>query len=89
MGKGKAELFLTEPRMDAPLVLENFIGGTFSPCKSYIDSYDPSTGEVYCHVPNSGKEEVSVSTQGKPNLMFKIQERGGYVNFLKAKGQED
>ncbi|XP_040821288.1 2-aminomuconic semialdehyde dehydrogenase isoform X3 [Ochotona curzoniae] len=49
--------------MDAPLVLENFIGGTFSPCKSYIDSYDPSTGEVYCHVPNSGKEEVEAAVE--------------------------
>jgi len=41
------------------LMLENFIGGKFLPCSSYLDSYDPSTGEVYCHVPNSGKEEVS------------------------------
>ncbi|XP_058526997.1 2-aminomuconic semialdehyde dehydrogenase isoform X2 [Ochotona princeps] len=49
--------------MDVPLVLENFIGGTFSPCKSYIDSYDPSTGEVYCHVPNSGKEEVEAAVE--------------------------
>lgn len=44
------------------LMLENFIGGKFLPCNSYIDSYDPSTGEVYCKVPNSGKEEVSLFT---------------------------
>lgn len=44
------------------LVLENFIGGKFLPCNSYIDSYDPSTGEVYSRVPDSGKEEVSVFT---------------------------
>lgn len=44
------------------LVLENFMGGKFLPCNSYIDSYDPSTGEVYCRVPDSGKEEVSVFT---------------------------
>lgn len=40
------------------LVLENFIGGKFVSCGSCIDSYDPSTGEVYCRVPDSGKEEV-------------------------------
>lgn len=40
------------------LVLENYIGGKFLPCGSHIDSYDPSTGEVYCRVPDSGEEEV-------------------------------
>lgn len=40
------------------LVLENFIGGKFVACKSHIDSYNPSTGEVYCSVPDSGAEEV-------------------------------
>lgn len=44
---------------NALMTLENFINGKFVPCNSYIDSYDPSTGEVYCRVPNSGKEEVS------------------------------
>lgn len=39
-------------------MLENFIGGKFVACKSHIDSYDPSTGEVYCSVPDSGPEEV-------------------------------
>lgn len=43
----------------ALLVLENFIGGKFVPCSSYVDSYNPSTGGVYCRVPDSGKEEVS------------------------------
>lgn len=44
------------------LVLENFIGGKFVPCQSHIDSYNPSTGEVYCKVPDSGKEEVGPQT---------------------------
>ncbi|TNM95010.1 hypothetical protein fugu_017769 [Takifugu bimaculatus] len=43
------------------LVLENYIGGTFVPCRSHIDSYDPSTGEVYCRVPDSGQEEVEAA----------------------------
>lgn len=52
-------------------VLENFIAGKFVPCSSYIDSYDPSTGEVYCRVPDSGKEEVSTAVslaEGKLKL---------------------
>lgn len=40
------------------LVLENYIGGKFVPCQGHIDSYDPSTGEVYCKVPDSGEKEV-------------------------------
>lgn len=40
------------------LVLENYIGGKFVSCQNHIDSYDPSTGEIYCKVPDSGKEEV-------------------------------
>nr|XP_057912714.1 2-aminomuconic semialdehyde dehydrogenase [Doryrhamphus excisus]XP_057912715.1 2-aminomuconic semialdehyde dehydrogenase [Doryrhamphus excisus]XP_057912716.1 2-aminomuconic semialdehyde dehydrogenase [Doryrhamphus excisus]XP_057912717.1 2-aminomuconic semialdehyde dehydrogenase [Doryrhamphus excisus]XP_057912718.1 2-aminomuconic semialdehyde dehydrogenase [Doryrhamphus excisus] len=45
------------------LVLENFIGGKFVPCSAHIDSYDPSTGQVYCKVPDSGKEEVEAAVQ--------------------------
>ncbi|XP_009880581.1 PREDICTED: aldehyde dehydrogenase family 8 member A1 isoform X3 [Charadrius vociferus] len=47
----------------ALLVLENFIAGKFVPCSSYIDSYNPSTGEVYCRVPDSGKEEVEAAVK--------------------------
>ncbi|XP_056284278.1 2-aminomuconic semialdehyde dehydrogenase [Pseudoliparis swirei] len=43
------------------LVLENFIGGKFVPCRSHIDSYDPSTGAVYCRVPDSGPQEVDAA----------------------------
>ncbi|XP_010192711.1 PREDICTED: aldehyde dehydrogenase family 8 member A1 isoform X2 [Mesitornis unicolor] len=47
----------------ALLVLENFIDGKFVPCASYIDSYNPSTGDVYCKVPDSGKEEVEAAVK--------------------------
>ncbi|XP_069831083.1 2-aminomuconic semialdehyde dehydrogenase isoform X2 [Dendropsophus ebraccatus] len=43
------------------LQLENYIGGRFVPTKSHISSHDPSTGEVYCKVPDSGKEEVDAA----------------------------
>ncbi|XP_051947912.1 2-aminomuconic semialdehyde dehydrogenase [Xyrauchen texanus] len=45
------------------LVLENYIGGKFVPCSKLIDSYDPSTGEVYCKVPESGPEEVDAAVR--------------------------
>ncbi|KAL2082456.1 hypothetical protein ACEWY4_022274 [Coilia grayii] len=45
------------------LVLENYIGGKFLPCSAYIDSYDPSTGRVYCKVPDSGSEEVDTAVR--------------------------
>ncbi|RVE56019.1 hypothetical protein OJAV_G00231930 [Oryzias javanicus] len=49
------------------LVLENFIGGKFVSCQQHIDSYDPSTGEVYCKVPDSGKEEVDTAVAAAKN----------------------
>lgn len=56
-GKGRTSLTMAGTR--ALLMLENFVDGKFLPCDSYLDSYDPSTGEVYCQVPDSGKAEVS------------------------------
>lgn len=44
------------------LVLENYIGGKFVPCAKHIDTFDPSTGEVYCKVPDSGPKEVRFLT---------------------------
>lgn len=45
------------------LVLENFVNGKFVPCGNHIDSYDPSTGKVYCKVPDSGQEEVEMAVK--------------------------
>lgn len=45
------------------LMLENFINGKFVPCKNHIDSYDPSTGKVYCKVPDSNQEEVDMAVK--------------------------
>ncbi|XP_073252148.1 2-aminomuconic semialdehyde dehydrogenase-like [Porites lutea] len=45
------------------LMLENFINGQFVPCKNHIDSYDPSTGKVYCKVPDSDQEEVDMAVK--------------------------
>ncbi|XP_077074249.1 2-aminomuconic semialdehyde dehydrogenase [Siphateles boraxobius] len=45
------------------LVLENYIGGKFVPCSKLMDSFDPSTGEIYCKVPDSGPEEVDAAVR--------------------------
>ena len=41
------------------LEVENFIGGRFQPCKSYIDSFDPSTDEPFAKIPDSDIEDVN------------------------------
>ncbi|XP_043080453.1 2-aminomuconic semialdehyde dehydrogenase [Puntigrus tetrazona] len=48
---------------DKYLVLENYIGGKCVPCSKLIDSFNPSTGEVYCKVPDSGPEEVDTAVR--------------------------
>ncbi len=40
------------------LELQNFINGKFLPSSAFVDSFDPSRGEVYAQVPRSGKAEV-------------------------------
>lgn len=47
--------------MDEVLVLENFIAGTMVPCKRLLDSHDPSTGQVWAKIPDSGKLEVDAA----------------------------
>ncbi|XP_030054312.1 2-aminomuconic semialdehyde dehydrogenase [Microcaecilia unicolor] len=69
------------------LVLENFIAGKFVPCTDYIDSYDPSTGEVYCRVPDSSSQEINAAvTAAKgafPSWSSKSpQERSQILNKL-------
>ena len=45
------------------LVLSNYIDGEFVPAEEYIDSYDPSIGEVYARVPDSDAHVVSQAVQ--------------------------
>ena len=41
------------------LILSNFIDGEFVPSENYIDSYDPSVGEVYARIPDSDASVVN------------------------------
>ena len=41
------------------VTVKNFIGGEFvDGPKSFVDSYDPSTGLVWARIPDSGPEDV-------------------------------
>ena len=44
--------------MPIEVVVQNFIDGQFVKVKEFLDSYDPSTGEVWAQIPDSGKIEV-------------------------------
>ncbi|CAG5117761.1 unnamed protein product [Candidula unifasciata] len=44
-------------------VIDNFIDGTFSPTDDYLDSYDPSTGQVWAKVANSTTDDVEKAVQ--------------------------
>ncbi|KAK2856315.1 hypothetical protein Q5P01_005050 [Channa striata] len=75
------------PEQRSFLILENYIGGKFVPCRNYIDSYDPSTGEVYCKVPDSGKEEVDAAVAAAKEAFpdwsaWSPQQRGQVLNKL-------
>ncbi|KAL5014024.1 hypothetical protein ScPMuIL_008294 [Solemya velum] len=45
--------------MTSVLKLSNFIDGKFEQSASFIDGFDPSTGEVWTRIPDSGSNEVS------------------------------
>ena len=51
--------------MGVELVLENFINGEFVASRSsaYIDSYEPSTGDVWARIPDSSVDEVNQAVQ--------------------------
>lgn len=45
------------------LVLENFINGQFVASETHVDSFEPSSGMVYCRVPDSGEAEVNAAVE--------------------------
>ena len=40
------------------VIVNNFIDGEFVPCDDYLDSYDPSTGQVWARVASSSAKDV-------------------------------
>ena len=49
------------------VVLQNFISGKFVDASDFIDSFEPSTGEVYAKVPASGPKDVELAIQAAEN----------------------
>ena len=49
------------------VVLQNFINGKFVDASDFIDSFEPSTGEVYAKVPASGPKDVELAIQAAEN----------------------
>lgn len=47
--------------------VQNFIGGKFFESKKYLDSFDPSTGEVWAKIPDSNPEDVENAVQAAKN----------------------
>lgn len=43
--------------------LLNFIDGEFVATSDHLDSYNPATGEVHLHIPDSGEEDVEKAVQ--------------------------
>jgi acyl-CoA reductase-like NAD-dependent aldehyde dehydrogenase len=41
--------------------VKNFINGQFVDGGESLDSYDPSTGKVYCKVPDSSEDDVKLA----------------------------
>ena len=51
------------------ITIENFISGKFCKGKSFIDSFDPSTGEVHAKVPCSGHEDVELAVKAAEDAL--------------------
>lgn len=46
-----------------PIRISNFINNVFLPTENYIESRNPSTDEVICFVPDSGKKEADIAVE--------------------------
>ena len=44
--------------MPVEVVAQNYVNGKFEEVTEFLDSYDPSVGEVWAKIPDSGKLEV-------------------------------
>jgi len=49
------------------LTIENFIDGSFCEAERYIDSFNPSTGEVWARIPDSSSEDVDKAVEAARN----------------------
>ncbi|RJE22349.1 aldehyde dehydrogenase AldH12 [Aspergillus sclerotialis] len=60
-----AESHLRAPNF-SPFILNNLINGSFSPCPAeatYIDSYNPKTGQLFARIHDTSAEEVNKAVE--------------------------
>ena len=61
--------------------IKNYINGEFLPPRSgsFIDNYNPATGEVYSQIPDSDAEDIEQAVQAAkaafPRLVWSYQRR--------------
>ena len=57
--------------------VQNFINGQFVEPEShrYIDSYNPSTGEVHAKIPDSDKNDVAAAVESAKKAFTEWSER--------------
>ena len=73
--------------------LQNFINGEFVSCNSYVDSYNPATGEIYLKVPRSEEKEVQVAVEAaqhafKKSVLHGVCDHGTQVSQPLRVGQK-
>lgn len=56
--------------------VENYIDGKLVKCDKYLDSFDPSTGEVWAKIPDSGEAEVNRAVQAAKTAFTKYVNTG-------------
>lgn len=49
--------------------IQNFIDGKFTSTETYIDSFNPSTGQVHAHIPNSTAQDVDLAVKAAEKAM--------------------
>ena len=51
--------------------VKNYIDGEFEDCDRYLDSFDPSTGDVWAKIPDSGADEVETAVKAAKRAFLK------------------
>ncbi|WAR26725.1 AL8A1-like protein [Mya arenaria] len=54
--------------------VQNFIDGKFVGTEKYLDSFDPSTGEVWAKIPDSGQTDVDTAVKVAKSAFEKLDE---------------
>ena len=67
------------------LRVENYIFGQFEDTETYIDSYEPATGKIWAHVPNSNEDVTNRAVVAAKNAFgswseLSVERRASFLN---------